>query len=133
MTPRNFNERRRLAHLSLAAVVLFAAVVATVLYRFPPTAYSFYPLCPIHEYLHVLCPGCGTTRALYALLHGRVAEALRLNPLTIAIALPLAVAYGVIAYARAVRNETFRWPQIPTPAVYAGVGVAIGFMVLRNL
>ncbi len=39
------------------------------------------PPCPFHEYLGVSCPMCGSTRACYALLAGRVADAFRLNPI----------------------------------------------------
>jgi hypothetical protein len=132
-TPRNLVERRRLAHLSLAAVVSFVGLAAAVVYRFPPAAYGFYPLCPIHEYLHLECPGCGATRALAALLHGNLAEALSLNALFVAVVLPLVISWGLLAYVRAVRGEDLRWPQLPTPAMYAGVGVVLAFTVLRNL
>ena len=127
------DERRRLAHLSAVTAFSLAAVAVLVLYRFPPQIYGFYPVCPVHEYLHLECPGCGSTRALAALLHGHFAEAMRLNALFVAAVLPASVTYGVIAYARALRGKAFRWPNIPTPAVYAGVGMAMGFMVLRNL
>lgn len=133
LAARSLEERRRLAHLSLAAALSLATVAAIVLHRFPPDVYGFYPLCPVHEYLHLECPGCGSTRALAALLHGHFQEAMRLNALFVTVVLPLSAAYGVIAYARALRGKAFHWPNIPTPAVYAGVGMAIGFMVLRNL
>ncbi len=129
-TPSN---RRRLAHLTLTAALSFIALAALVLYRFPPAASSFYPICPVHEYLHLACPGCGTTRALAALLHGHLAEALHLNPLAILLVLPLVVIYGSVAYARAIRDRDFRWPQLPTPALYAGIALMVAFTVARNL
>ena len=45
------------------------------------------------------CPGCGSQRALHALLHGRVAEALHFNPLVF-IAAPAAVMYIVVEACR---------------------------------
>lgn len=39
------------------------------------------PACHIHRLTGLLCPGCGTTRALRALLHGDMALSLRQNPL----------------------------------------------------
>ena len=62
-----------------AAPLICVGLAAMVLLLFPPGQYGFYPVCPVYRYLHVLCPGCGATRALAALLHGRVGEALRLN------------------------------------------------------
>ena len=130
---RTERDRRRLAHVSLTAVVLFGGLAAMVLYRFPPAAYSFYPLCPIHEYLHLDCPGCGATRALAALLHGQLGEAMRLNGLFVGVVLPGAVVYGLLSYARAVRGHEIRGPQVPNSAIYACVGVTLAFTVLRNL
>lgn len=130
---RNVTERRRLAHLSLAAVLSFAVVASAVLYRFPPEAYSFYPLCPIREYLHLQCPGCGATRALAALAHGHFVEAIHWNALIIGLVLPVAAGYGLLSYARAVGGNSFRWPHLPKPAVYAGFGVMMAFTVMRNL
>jgi hypothetical protein len=69
----------------LAAIALLAAppagiiLTAALLFFFPPAQYHFYPQCPIHQYFHLDCPGCGATRALAALLHGHLLEALRLN------------------------------------------------------
>lgn len=119
--------------MTLAAALSLIALAAVVLYRFPPTAYSFYPLCPVHEYLHLECPGCGTTRALAALLHGNLAEAIHLNALAILLGLPAAAIYGLVAYTRALSEDEFKWPQIPEAAVCAGAALVAVFAVLRNL
>ncbi|MBI4890572.1 MAG: DUF2752 domain-containing protein [Acidobacteria bacterium] len=52
-----------------------------VVYACPPSQYGFYPLCPIKTLTGIACPGCGSTRALHALLHLRFVEAFALNPL----------------------------------------------------
>ena len=44
---------------------------------------SFYPRCPIFFWLHLSCPGCGGTRALAALLHGRLKEAMHWNAMMV--------------------------------------------------
>ena len=41
----------------------------------------FAPSCPWHRLTGLPCPGCGTTRALVALLEGRPGFALTMNPL----------------------------------------------------
>jgi hypothetical protein len=123
----------RVAALSRAAapLVLITLVVA-VLLRFPPTKYSFYPPCPIYSLLHIECPGCGATRALAALLHGNVAEALHFNVLTTLMLLP-ATAYATICYRRYLRADPFRWPQLPPASIYAAFVVAVIFTIFRNL
>lgn len=45
------------------------------------------PTCAMRTLLGVPCPGCGTTRALAALMEGHLAEALALHPLAPLLAL----------------------------------------------
>lgn len=54
---------------------------ALLLLYVPPTEDSFYPRCQFHSLTGLHCPGCGTTRALHALLNGRVVQAVAYNPL----------------------------------------------------
>jgi len=129
--------RRRQAHLALAAVVSGTVAVAAVLYRFPPETASFYPQCPFRALTGLLCPGCGATRALAALVHGHLAEALRLNGLVVML-LPILAAYGLAAYWRAIsvpqRSGTQSlWPRIPNPAIVALLAVTLVFAIARNL
>jgi hypothetical protein len=121
--------RDRVAAGSIAAVAIAAAAV---LWRFPPTESSFYPRCPIHEYLHLQCPGCGGTRALAALLHGNLAEALHWNAL-FAVLVPILAGYAALCCYRLWQGEEFRWPTVPLRAVQAGLGLATVFTLVRNL
>ncbi len=61
------------------AILLLGGLV--LVYACPPSQYGFYPLCPIKVLTGFSCPGCGSTRALHALLHLRFSEAFALNPL----------------------------------------------------
>jgi hypothetical protein len=108
------------------------ALAAMLLLRFPPEQYSFYPGCPIHELLHLQCPGCGATRALAAMLHGHFAEAMNLNVL-VTLLLPFAAAYGILGYWRLLQGKAVRWPQPPPTIVYAGFTLAAVFTLVRNL
>jgi hypothetical protein len=45
------------------------------------------PLCPVKWLTGHDCPTCGVTRALFALLHGNVAEAAALNPISFLVVL----------------------------------------------
>ena len=65
------------------AVAVMAAGIAGMVFFFNPAAYSFYPVCLFHRLTGLNCPGCGGTRALYALLHGHFAAALRDNALLV--------------------------------------------------
>lgn len=122
------NLARRNANL----VVLAGMAAATLLYRFPADKYSFYPVCPVYRYLHLYCPGCGSTRALAALLHGRVIEAMHYNPLFVAL-LPLLLAFAGIVYGKAVMRNEIEWPQLPKAALPFFLAVVAVFTIARNL
>lgn len=125
--------RSRMAGVVRAIAPLAAvAIAAAVLLRFPPDRYSFYPVCPVYRYLHVQCPGCGATRALAALLHGRLTEALRLNALTTLLT-PFAAMYAAVCYRRFLQCEPLQLPQLPRPAVYTSLVAAVLFAIVRNL
>jgi hypothetical protein len=122
----SFNKRLGAAAAALSAVI-------ALLLRFPPDRYSFYPSCPIYLYLHVQCPGCGTTRALSALVHGHLTEALHLNPLT-TLLLPLALLYATHHLWKQRRSiQTLTVPNPPRYAVYALLVIATVFTIARNL
>ena len=121
-------KRRLVAHTALAGVLL--ACCALVL--MPPERFALYPQCPIHEYLGLLCPGCGATRALSALLHGHLGEALRLNLLFVLL-LPFLLAIAMRTYQRAISPSSFRWPQVPNSALAAALLITLVFTVARNM
>jgi hypothetical protein len=124
--------RSRAATISRAAAPATLLAAGAIVLRFPPSQSAFYPQCPIYAALHLECPGCGATRALAALLHGHLNEALHYNAL-ITLLLPFAMGYAIVCYWRLLRNESYRWPRLPTAAIYAVATVALLFSILRNL
>jgi Protein of unknown function (DUF2752) len=125
--------RCRIANTMRAATPIAVAVtVAAILMRFPPEQSSLYPRCPIYEYLHLQCPGCGATRALAALLRGHFGEAMRLNALVMFL-LPVAATYGALWYYSFLQRKVIRWPQLPQAVLYGVFGIATAFTILRNL
>lgn len=117
-----------------APLVLLGAAIA-LLHTFPPDQYRFYPRCPVFTYLHLQCPGCGTTRALAALLQGHLHRALQQNALT-TLLLPFALFYAALIYYRSLRasaGHRMIWPQLPTPALYVLFAITAIFTVARNL
>jgi hypothetical protein len=125
--------RIRVASIARAAAPLvILSLATTVLLLFPPTRFSFYPQCPIHEYLHLQCPGCGGTRALVAMLHGHLAEAFHFNAL-IALLVPVALACGILCYSHFLQRKPLRWPQPSPLAMHAALAVTAAFTVARNL
>ena len=86
------------------------------------------PLCPTAALLHLPCPGCGMTRAGVALLHGDLAGALALHPLSV-VAVPLVgglVAWNAAAYVRSGTAPGLtalhaRWVTLATAALGAAL------------
>lgn len=52
-------------------------------------------LCPFHTLTGVPCPGCGLTRAVVCLCHGRFSESLAFHPLALAV-LGVAAVYPLL-------------------------------------
>ncbi len=46
-----------------------------------PAHSGLFPVCPLHKYTGLWCPGCGALRASHELFHAHWIAALRLNPL----------------------------------------------------
>jgi hypothetical protein len=77
------------------------------------------PLCPLHAATGWPCPGCGTTRAIEALLAGDWSAALALNPLACAALAGVAIfdLYAAIV----LLGRLPRWrPRGPLPPVMRG-------------
>ena len=70
--------------------------------------------------------------ALAALLHGNISQALHANALT-TLMLPFAGVYAATCYWRYLRHQPLRLPQLPAKTTYAGIAIALGFTILRNL
>ena len=51
--------------------------------------------CPVHHFLHIYCPGCGSTRSFLSLVRGDVLMSLHYNPIVI-MAIFFAASCGVL-------------------------------------
>jgi hypothetical protein len=116
--------------LLLAALAVPAGLF--LLYRFAPTADSFYPRCLFHTVTGLHCPGCGTTRCLHALLHGQLRQAAAYNALTL-LALPFLLFWAARWGLAFLRGVPLHHRPLPRWAYVALVGAVLAFWVLRNL
>lgn len=116
-----------------AAVVLLATAIgvgATVFF-FDPGTHGFYPACAFHKLTGWNCPGCGATRALYALLHGNVFAAWRDNALFVLVLAALAVwamRFGILKL-----QQQPAALNVSSPVLWGFLMLAVIFGVARNL
>ena len=99
----------------------------------PPTAASFYPKCMSYLLTGLHCPGCGTTRAMHALLNGDVRQAVAYNPLAL-VAVPyigLTLVRGLWHWAWGTRPRP--GPRLPGWAWGIVTALVVAFWVLRNV
>jgi len=117
-------------------LVLLASLASAggivLLWRFDPSTSGLFPPCPLHYLTGLYCPGCGSLRALHALLHGDFRFAWAMNPLT-CVLLPF-LTYGLASEALFAFGGR-RLPQVTLSAgtIRALCLVIVLFGVLRNL
>jgi len=126
--------------LSTRAQIIFTACAcagaSSFLYAVNPNQHTFYPQCFLYKATGFYCAGCGATRAFYALLHGRIIEALHDNALFI-VALPVCLGFAIPYLLRTWQANA--WPQTHIESkslIRIGVvifGLMLAFMILRNL
>ena len=111
-------------------VILLAGAVT--LFFLDPSKHTFFPKCAFHMATGYSCPGCGSSRALYQLIHGNVLEALRLNPGIIFL-----LGMGVTDFGRYIYSIKL---SEPFHTLFANIGLVIGlvvgmllYAVVRNL
>ena len=104
---------------------------AAMVFFLNPTTHHFYPICQFHRLTGLNCPGCGMTRAVYALLHGEFLAALRDNALFVGTLGWVALRGGWFAWNR--RRGRANGDFFPAKFLWLLLVIALGFTVLRNL
>lgn len=120
--------RAVLAPLAMAAAASAAAIVVASVDPYEP---GHYPTCPVLATTGLFCTGCGTLRAVHALMHLDLAGAWDMNLLAVLLA-PVAVASWGAWLVRAWTGRPRRW-LAPPWAVLAVLGAMVVFTVGRNI
>ena len=112
------------------AVLVPLLVIAGLLFRY----YVGNPLvCVFRLVTHLYCPGCGSGRALLALMHFDIGAALDYNVLFVIFLLPLAY-YLLKQYLKFVfQKDLLSFPKLSGTVVSIIVVVFFLFWILRNI
>ncbi len=101
-------------------VLIIVATVSALTYFFNPSTDKFFPPCPSTLITDLHCPACGALRALHALTHGNIAEAISQNLLAV-IFIPLFVIMAFLPN-----------PFKKTTTLLVAAAVIALFTILRN-
>ena len=107
-------------------------VGAVIWFADPTTPGGLSPPCPIDAFLHVNCPGCGSARCLYSLMHGDLARALRYNVLLVVVLVSTVLAAITYAVARW-RDHRLPVQRHAKHASLAFLAAALIWFVVRNI
>jgi hypothetical protein len=116
----------------LVAFVVLATTGAVLLRLFDPANSPIFPPCPLRYLTGLYCPGCGSLRALHALLHGDLRQALAMNSLTV-ILLPFIGCGLVSEICMQFRGQPIVGTRIPATWIRALFAVIVLFGIARNL
>ena len=118
---------------TIAAIIWMGlAAISIFLFFFNPAspANQWFPKCPFRLLTGFQCPGCGSTRACYQLVHLHPIAAFKLNPLMV-LTLPFLV-YGFLGFTRGAITGKHRRLFIPTPYLWGWLGLLVFFWIFRN-
>ena len=91
-----------------------------------------FPVCPMHRILGLLCPGCGTLRAMHSLLHGDVIQALAFNSLFVLLC-PWLALWSLNHAACALSGMRLVPVRVTSWLGWTVLAVVLVFAVLRNI
>jgi Protein of unknown function (DUF2752) len=128
--------RQGLVTRGLGAPLLVAATstlaCAAIWAGDPTTPHGPLPVCPTKALLGIDCPGCGSLRMLYSVMHGDLLAAAKFNALGLAALVLLIWAYFVWTYGRVAGRRITSWQHHRWSALVTLVLVSAWF-VLRNI
>ncbi|AOH40557.1 DUF2752 domain-containing protein [Tannerella serpentiformis] len=122
--------RRRLLILSLPLLLIALTIIY---YRVSPTTSVFFPKCAFLLLTGLKCPGCGSQRAVHALLHADLASAFAHNALLV-LSLPyLALLIGARLYVYLHPASSLRSTLESPLAIRTYFVITIAFWIARNV
>jgi hypothetical protein len=111
--------------------VALLLVLGFIYYALDPAASQLFPRCTFLTLTGYKCPGCGSQRAIHALLNGNVVEAFRYNAMML-ISIPF-VALLLFGETQRTRNPRL-YLRMNTPLlVWLFLAVILGWWILRNI
>ena len=114
--------------LNCVSAFALVCLISAVCFLEPGTT-RLLPSCPFRAITGLYCPGCGTTRMLYFLVHGQLVISFAQNPLAMLL-LPW-VSSNIVQ--QLVRPKRPVWPRLSNRMNDFILAVILLFALLRNI
>jgi len=119
--------------LYFVLVIILIAGLSVLFYSYNPAKYRFFPKCPFHSLTGLDCPGCGSQRAIYSLLHGDIKQALNYNVLLV-LSVPFLLVHFSYKVRSAFTGKDIRWDLLYHPLTPKIIFViVVVFWITRNI
>lgn len=124
----------RFKYLRWAVIAVVVVGLVVVYGFFDPYQYRFFPKCPFRSITGLLCPGCGSQRAVHDLLHLDLSGACREN-LLLVLFIPYLIAGVSFQAVYRPGPGLLRWRKIlfGHRAILIVLAIILLFWLLRNL
>lgn len=119
----------RLTLILLAVALVMAVAMVSI---FDPMDTWWMPQCAFHRLTGLECPGCGTLRGLYAVVHGDVAKGISYNYFSVFTAVLLVLLFYAGFGKSACAQRLGRWLESPA-FIVAIIVLIVAWTVVRNL
>lgn len=115
-----------------AATLAAAGAVLAYVRTIDPNSPGHYPTCPFLAISGFFCPGCGTLRAVHALTHGDLGEAVGLNVFTVSM-IPLLAFLWLRWAVASFRGRPSRTRPADPRLIWLLLAAVVVFWITRNL
>lgn len=118
----------KLWRIGVVAAVLTAGLIY---FFFDPVSSGLFPRCPFLVLTGLKCPGCGSQRAVHALLHLDIVSAVRYNALLV-VSLPVVAVLAYAEYQRERKPELYMRVNNRT-VIMVCFAVIVAWWMARNI
>lgn len=124
--------KRPIRFMIMVCIFIILLVGSVFLYYHSPED-KYWLICIIYKLSGYYCPGCGSGRACYCILHGRFVQAFRYNPM-LCIFIPwIALYIGGCGIQWLLTGRETISQRIPIEATYVLLAVVILYGIVRNI
>lgn len=130
MPMKSFTKEDYIYFSLLTASVVLA--LATIIYRIFLIDIIPIPTCPFYQYLGLYCPGCGGTRAFWALSSGDILKSIYYHPILMYFIVMVGLYLFFQTLDRLRRKKKYTFP-FSNMIVYAGIILLLANWIFRNI